>query len=131
MVDRSRESLMTADVPVITLRKIILKLARELADRGIQPKVEDDGSLYNVRAISAITEIANFVELLEAYGDEYQGTLAPAMASEKAPPWWPTATPFTPRHHRAWHGRDHHIARPQGLGRSRGVSGGGQTRTPP
>jgi phthalate 4,5-dioxygenase oxygenase subunit len=82
IVDRSKEYLMIADVPVITFRKIILKMARDLADKGIRPKAADDGSLYNVRAISAITEIATFDELLAVYGAECLGTVTPALAAE-------------------------------------------------
>ncbi|MBT5177679.1 MAG: hypothetical protein HOL97_01830, partial [Rhodospirillaceae bacterium] len=82
IADRSREYLMTADVPVITFRKIIIKMAMDLADKGIRPKAADDGSLYNVRAISAVTEIETFEELLEIHGAECLGTVTPAMAAE-------------------------------------------------
>jgi phthalate 4,5-dioxygenase oxygenase subunit len=82
IVDRSKEYLMTADVPVITFRKIILKMASDLAEKGIRPEAAVDGSLYNVRAISAVTEIESFEELLEIHGAECLGTVTPAMAAE-------------------------------------------------
>ncbi|MEE2761466.1 MAG: hypothetical protein VYE18_08480, partial [Pseudomonadota bacterium] len=82
MVDRSREYLMSADVPVITFRKMILKMARDLAENGIRPKMADDGGLYNVRAISAITEIDTFEELLEVHEPECLGRITPSMAAE-------------------------------------------------
>ncbi|NQV54306.1 MAG: Rieske 2Fe-2S domain-containing protein [Rhodospirillales bacterium] len=82
IVDRSSEYLMTADVPVITFRKMIIKMAKDLAEKGIRPAASMDGSLYNVRAISAITDIETFDELLEVYGDECRGIVTPAMAAE-------------------------------------------------
>ena len=82
IVDRSKEYLMTADVPVITFRKMIIQMAKNLAEKGIMPKAARDGSLFNVRAISAVTNIETFDELLAVYGDECRGRATSATAAE-------------------------------------------------
>ncbi|MGE3246981.1 MAG: hypothetical protein AB7J19_11710, partial [Beijerinckiaceae bacterium] len=63
LVDRSRERLVSSDVPVITARKILLKLARDL-ENGIEPPQALQPELYNVRAIADVSVHADFEGLL-------------------------------------------------------------------
>ncbi len=66
LVDRSRERLVASDVPVITARKTLLRLAAAL-ERGIEPPQAADGDLYRVRAIAAVSRDAGFDEFLAAH----------------------------------------------------------------
>jgi len=76
-VDRSREHLVGADKAIITARRMLLGLARELAAGGPVPAVLQDGSLYGMRAISRICDIADFDEFLAQYGDATRAPHAP------------------------------------------------------
>jgi len=66
LVDRSRERLVASDVPVITARKILLKLARDL-EAGIEPPQPGDSDLYKVRAIAALSQHDDFEAFLSAH----------------------------------------------------------------
>lgn len=70
-VDRSREHLVAADKAIVTARRMLLQLARDV-ERGATPAVLRDGSLYAVRAISRICDIADFDALLEQVGPATQ-----------------------------------------------------------
>lgn len=66
-VDRSLEHLVAADQAIVTARRMLLKMARDVRN-GEDPAPLQDGSLYAVRAISRICDITDFDEFLERYG---------------------------------------------------------------
>ncbi len=68
IVDRSRERLVASDIAVITARKILLRLATAL-EQGIEPPQAEDGDLYRVRAIAAVSADAELDEFLAAHRD--------------------------------------------------------------
>jgi phthalate 4,5-dioxygenase len=72
IVDRSQEHLVSADRPVVTARRTLLRMAEEL-QRGLEPAALSDASAFAVRAISKVCEIASFDEFLARYGDEARG----------------------------------------------------------
>lgn len=65
LVDRSRERLVASDVPVITARKILLKLARDM-ENGIEPPQAGNPELYKVRALAGLSQEAQFANFLAA-----------------------------------------------------------------
>lgn len=66
IVDRSREMLVPSDLPVITARKSILNLARNL-QKGIEPRQPHQGGLYDVLSMSALSPEAGFEEFVAAH----------------------------------------------------------------
>jgi hypothetical protein len=69
MVDRSKEYLISADIPVITARRRLIKLAADLQD-GIEPESLAHPEAYGVRTISPTTGIADFDTLLIEFEKE-------------------------------------------------------------
>jgi len=69
LVDRSGEHLGPTDIAVTVMRRILLRLAKQMAT-GIEPSQPQRPEIFSVRAHSAITEIDNFGAFLEAYGNE-------------------------------------------------------------
>ncbi len=67
-VDRSREHLVASDIAIVTARRRLLKLARDLQN-GIEPAPLLDGAVYKVRAISRICDDETFDAFLGNYGD--------------------------------------------------------------
>jgi len=67
IVDRTQEHLVGADIAIVTARKILLKLIKDL-EQGIEPTACTNGDLYAVRAISHVTDITDFSEFEQAYG---------------------------------------------------------------
>lgn len=65
MVDRSREMLVPSDIPVITARRILLKMAKQL-QQGIEPAAPSDGSLYRNLSLAALAPEAEFDDFLAA-----------------------------------------------------------------
>ena len=61
--DRSREHLGTTDMAVIAIRKILLRLARDLA-KGKEPPAASNGELYRLRPIDAVDTEGDFGKLL-------------------------------------------------------------------
>ncbi len=59
LVDRSRERLVASDVPVITARKILLRMIGDL-ENGVEPTQPLEPEIYKVRAIAALSEHAEF-----------------------------------------------------------------------
>lgn len=79
-VDRSREHLVGADKAIVTARRMLLKMARDLA-AGETPAVLKDGSLYSQRAISRICDIDNFDAFMVKYGAATRGGRAVAQSA--------------------------------------------------
>ena len=71
IVDRSKEYLASADVPVITARRMLVELAKALRD-GTEPAIVDNPAAYAVRTISPISETADFETLLREHEGEDQ-----------------------------------------------------------
>jgi phthalate 4,5-dioxygenase oxygenase subunit len=67
IVDRSREHLVASDVAIVTARRRLLKMARDLQN-GIEPPPAANGEMYGVRAFSCLTSISEFDELQKEYG---------------------------------------------------------------
>ena len=55
-----------SDIPVITARRILLNLARNL-QKGIEPPQPRDGRLYDVLSMSALTPEESFDAFLAAH----------------------------------------------------------------
>lgn len=68
-VDRTREHLVYSDVPAITARRILLKLARDLA-AGSEPYAAGHGEIYRVRALGALSPAAELNQFLDAFARE-------------------------------------------------------------
>jgi hypothetical protein len=66
IVDRSKEHLGTSDLPVIALRRRMIRMAKDLQN-GIEPAIANDPNLYQMRPFEdAYTTIETFSELVEA-----------------------------------------------------------------
>ncbi|MEK6289790.1 MAG: Rieske 2Fe-2S domain-containing protein [Paraburkholderia tropica] len=68
LTDRRGEHLVRSDLPIITARRILVRMARELAD-GKEPAGAVKGEQYGLRAIAMVTTIADFDEFLATHGD--------------------------------------------------------------
>jgi len=79
MVDRSREMLLPTDLPVITARRLLIKLAKDL-QRGIEPPLPRKPGLYRRRSLAALSSQGSF----EAFLLEHESELAPADDRDRA-----------------------------------------------
>ena len=77
MVDTTQEMLVKSDFSIMTARRILVNLARNL-EKGIEP-LAAQGTDVGVRAISIVSPIADFDELMEKHAD-----LGKAKAANKA-----------------------------------------------
>ena len=68
IVDRSREHLVGSDRAIVTARRRLLKMVRDL-QQGIEPSAASDGGVYGVRAISRICSTAGADEFIDKYGE--------------------------------------------------------------
>ena len=75
MADRSREYLVSADMPVITARRRLIKMAKDLRD-GIEPEILAHPEAYGVRTISPITGISDFDTLITEFEDEVRAIVS-------------------------------------------------------
>jgi phthalate 4,5-dioxygenase len=66
IMDRTKERLGTADLAIITARRILLRTARRLQE-GIEPYAASHGDVYRVRALDCVDAEADFEKLLEKY----------------------------------------------------------------
>ena len=71
IVDRKRELLVASDLPVITARRMLLKLAKDMRD-GIEPRLPHRPELFHVRSTSAITPESDFENFLKARAADLQ-----------------------------------------------------------
>ena len=69
IVDRSREHLTRSDIAIVTARRRLMKLARDL-QQGIEPLAAVNPASYGVRAISRICPIAECDEFFEKHGPD-------------------------------------------------------------
>lgn len=67
IVDRSQERLVKSDLPIMTARRMLMKLARDLA-QGIEPKAASSADQYGVRGIATLSPIGDFDEFMELHG---------------------------------------------------------------
>lgn len=77
IVDRKRELLVPSDLPVITARRMLLKMARDMAN-GIEPALPQSPDLYAVRSTAAVTPEGDFGAFLNAHRDDLR---APSSAT--------------------------------------------------
>ena len=66
--DRRTEHLGTSDLAIITARKRLLNLARDL-QQGIEPFPASHGDIYRVRAMDVNTPIDNFDAVIASHGN--------------------------------------------------------------
>jgi phenylpropionate dioxygenase-like ring-hydroxylating dioxygenase large terminal subunit len=69
IIDRMGEHLVSSDRPIVTARRRLLKMARDL-EAGTTPQALERPELFGVRAIAKISPIDNFDDLMVQYGDE-------------------------------------------------------------
>jgi phenylpropionate dioxygenase-like ring-hydroxylating dioxygenase large terminal subunit len=74
LVDRTREMLVPSDLPVITARRMLVKLARDL-QKGIEPELPWQARRFRARSTSAVSAEAEFDDFLKAHEGEMQATL--------------------------------------------------------
>ena len=65
--DRGKEHLGTSDPTIITARRRLLNLAREL-QQGIEPFPASHGDVYRVRAMDVNTALDNFDAVIASHG---------------------------------------------------------------
>ena len=69
IVDRSREMLVPSDLPVITARRIMLKMASNL-QKGIEPTQPYQAELYKALSMSALSPEAAFDDFVQAHPEQ-------------------------------------------------------------
>ncbi len=69
IIDRGGEHLVSSDRAVVTARRRLLKMAREL-DAGVPPPALSRPELFGARAIAKISPIATFDELMAEHQEE-------------------------------------------------------------
>ncbi|MCC7367737.1 MAG: Rieske 2Fe-2S domain-containing protein [Chloroflexi bacterium] len=69
IVDRTDEHLGTTDIAVITARRRLLRMSREL-EQGIEPYPAHHGDLYRVRSAVTTTDEADFHTVLESVSEQ-------------------------------------------------------------
>lgn len=84
IVDRSREHLVGSDLAIVTARRRLIKLAEDLQN-GIEPSMAVQGKGYCVRAISRVSDIADFDELMRQHGDTTRAPAYPTSGAAAAP----------------------------------------------
>ncbi len=68
--DRTRERLGTTDVAVIAARRGLIDMARNLAEKGIEPYSAAHAEAYRLRALDVVTPDGELGPVLERYRDE-------------------------------------------------------------
>jgi len=69
IVDRTREHLMGSDIAIVTARRKLLAMVKDL-QKGIEPLAPSDVTHHSARAISSISKAASLEEYLAEYGAE-------------------------------------------------------------
>lgn len=69
VLDRTKENLVSSDRAIVTARRSLLAMAKELQE-GIEPAVLSDPECFQVRPISKICDIADFDSFVQEYGAE-------------------------------------------------------------
>jgi phthalate 4,5-dioxygenase oxygenase subunit len=88
IVDRSREHLVSSDVPAVTARRRLIKMATDLQN-GIEPYPVRHPEIYGVRAISKTSPIADLDGFLLQHGTEGHAAAWPASGEGITPPGAP------------------------------------------
>jgi hypothetical protein len=83
IADRTREHLVSSDLSVVTARRKLITMARDL-QRGIEPYPAIHGEGYGVRAISKFSPIADFDELMNTHSAEGRAASWPRTAQTAA-----------------------------------------------
>ncbi|MFN0070324.1 MAG: Rieske 2Fe-2S domain-containing protein [Chloroflexota bacterium] len=73
VMDRTRERLGTSDLAIISVRRRLIRMARDL-ERGEAPTAPYNGGVYRIRSFDAISEHGSFDRFLEQHRE---GMLAP------------------------------------------------------
>jgi phthalate 4,5-dioxygenase oxygenase subunit len=76
VVDRSGEHLVKSDLPVMVARRMLTKLARDIA-KGVEPGAPASADQYGVRAIAMVSPIADFDEFMQVHGNLARAVGAP------------------------------------------------------
>jgi phenylpropionate dioxygenase-like ring-hydroxylating dioxygenase large terminal subunit len=71
-VDRTAELLIHSDLPVLTARRMVLRLAKDLAN-GIEPPALEDPACFNFLSDARVCDVAEFDTYLERYQDALTG----------------------------------------------------------
>ena len=66
--DRRKEHLGTSDLAIITARRRLMNLARDL-QQGIEPFQASHGDLYRVRAMDVNTAVDDFDAMIASHGN--------------------------------------------------------------
>ncbi|MBM3607545.1 MAG: Rieske 2Fe-2S domain-containing protein [Alphaproteobacteria bacterium] len=69
IADRSRELLVASDLPVITARRILLKMAKDMRE-GRAPQLPQNPERFAVRSAASITQQDDFSAYLEAHAQD-------------------------------------------------------------
>jgi len=69
MIDRSLEHLVNSDLPIIILRRRLIKMAEDLR-KGIEPLAIQTNKNHPLRAFSNVCGIEDFDGFLNVYGEE-------------------------------------------------------------
>jgi phthalate 4,5-dioxygenase len=73
--DRTKERLGTTDVAVIAARRGLIDMARNLADKGIEPYPASHPDAYRLRALDVVSDDGDLAPVLQRYRDEITVTL--------------------------------------------------------
>jgi phthalate 4,5-dioxygenase oxygenase subunit len=79
IVDRSDEHLGTSDTAIIFMRRLLIRLARQLAD-GVEPEAAQRAEAFRVLPIDLISDEAELAPLWEAHQQELRSRWAVAAA---------------------------------------------------
>jgi phenylpropionate dioxygenase-like ring-hydroxylating dioxygenase large terminal subunit len=82
IVDRSNERLVKSDLPIMIARRVLTRLAKELA-QGSEPKVVSSADQYGVRGIAKLSPIADFDEFMHAHANSMRA-VEPSTRDERS-----------------------------------------------
>lgn len=69
LVDRSRERLVASDVPVVTARRILLRMIDDL-EKGIEPAQASNPAAYRVHGTAVLSRQADFMSFLREHAPQ-------------------------------------------------------------
>lgn len=71
IVDRSEERLVKSDLPIMTARRMLMRLARDL-EQGVEPKAASSAGTYGVRGLAKLSPIGDFDEFMHVHAQSMQ-----------------------------------------------------------
>jgi phthalate 4,5-dioxygenase len=77
IVDRSEERLVKSDRPIMTARRMLTRLVKDLA-QGTEPKAVASADTYAVRGIAKLSPIADFDDFMAAHANDMK-SLEPSL----------------------------------------------------